>query len=149
MTPTKQTIRHNPAIGDYGDCMRACIACLLDKPIEEVPHFAYDGTGAAWERLETYWNKQGYATASMCLTEDVPFIMEMMQHLNPNIYYLLGCASPIADHLVVCRGDQVVCDPGFSATDPPSVENLKAGSGGYVWVTFLTPLNFTNIERTR
>lgn len=38
MTPTKQTILHDPANGQFGDCFRACIASLLDLPITAVPH---------------------------------------------------------------------------------------------------------------
>jgi len=37
--PVKQTIIHNPDNGMYGDCFRACVASLLEKPIEKVPHF--------------------------------------------------------------------------------------------------------------
>ena len=32
MTPHKQLYRHDPANGIYGDCGRAVIACLLDRP---------------------------------------------------------------------------------------------------------------------
>lgn len=38
MTPVPQSILHDPANGKTGDCFRACIASLLDFPIEEVPH---------------------------------------------------------------------------------------------------------------
>ncbi len=38
MRPVKQTILHDPANGQYGDCFRACIASLLELPINEVPH---------------------------------------------------------------------------------------------------------------
>jgi len=38
--PVKQTIMHDPKNGKYGDCQRACMASILEMPIEEVTHFA-------------------------------------------------------------------------------------------------------------
>ena len=41
MTPQKLTI----SSPDNGDCLRACIASLLDLPIEQVPNFMDNGKG--------------------------------------------------------------------------------------------------------
>lgn len=38
MKPVRQLYRHDPANGVYGDCWRACIASVLELPIEDVPH---------------------------------------------------------------------------------------------------------------
>ncbi len=39
MTPTKQTILHDPANGLHGNCLSAVLASLLHLPIEDVPLF--------------------------------------------------------------------------------------------------------------
>lgn len=38
MTPHKQLIRHDPDNGQWGDCWRTAVACLLDMPPADVPH---------------------------------------------------------------------------------------------------------------
>jgi len=55
MTPVYQTIID----GGLGDCMRAVIASLLDKSIEEVPHFLE--FGERWyDTLDEYLDVEGY-----------------------------------------------------------------------------------------
>ncbi len=39
MIPVDQQCLHDPARGVFGDCMRACIASLLELPASMVPHF--------------------------------------------------------------------------------------------------------------
>ena len=43
MTPREQTYKHDPYNGIQGDCVRTCIAAILEKPNAEVPHFLWDG----------------------------------------------------------------------------------------------------------
>ena len=43
MTPVQQQFLHDDAAGVVGDCFRACVASILDLPIEAVPHFALLG----------------------------------------------------------------------------------------------------------
>ena len=38
-----QTVKHDPENGLYGDCYRACVACLLNLEVDQVPHFYHDG----------------------------------------------------------------------------------------------------------
>jgi hypothetical protein len=42
--PQDQEFIYVPGV-QYGDCMRACVASLLDLPIAEVPHFLRDADG--------------------------------------------------------------------------------------------------------
>lgn len=57
-----QTILHDPDKKQYGNCMQACVASLLDLPMEEVPHFHHDGCDAPtfWERVEEFFLSKGY-----------------------------------------------------------------------------------------
>lgn len=52
MIPVDQEFMHDPANGTWGDCMRACVASLLDLPREAVPHFFAGGveTSAEFDR---------------------------------------------------------------------------------------------------
>ena len=43
MKPVQQTIT-----GEGGDCLRACVASLLELPIEEVPNFCEDRDWCVW-----------------------------------------------------------------------------------------------------
>jgi hypothetical protein len=44
MKPVDQSILHDPSNGQFGDCMRAMVASILELSIDEVPHFMHDGT---------------------------------------------------------------------------------------------------------
>lgn len=56
MTPVFQTIVDSVR----GDCERACVASILDLPIEEVPNFR--DPGIAWDDLLPHWaQRHGYA----------------------------------------------------------------------------------------
>lgn len=51
-----QTILHDPANGQFGNCMQACVASYLHRPLAEVPHFHHDGcaTDVFWDRVEDW-----------------------------------------------------------------------------------------------
>ena len=40
MTPVKQNITHDAV--SVGNCFQACVASILDLPLDEVPHFCND-----------------------------------------------------------------------------------------------------------
>lgn len=95
----KQSVEHLPEIGQFGNCMQACIASLLNLPMSVVPHFHVDGCDAPtfWERVETFVTRQGfvlmYGHAYDC----------MVIHSGPT---LRG-----TKHCVIGLGDKVVHDP--------------------------------------
>ena len=55
---------NDPATGTLGDCVRACIASVLDLPREEVPHFLLkpDGTPceAWWLQFHRWCRERGF-----------------------------------------------------------------------------------------
>ena len=62
MKPVDQQVLHDPDNGKYGDCMRACIASLLELPAEEVPHFFKTGNDNDFDdKLDQYLRWQGYS----------------------------------------------------------------------------------------
>lgn len=144
MTPCRQLIKHNPPEA-YGDCMRSCVAALLDLRPEDVPHFIEDGESdgdVVWARVEKWLAIRNLFVFSIVFAADVPEVLEAMSMRGGNgILYLLGCGSPRADHLVVACGGSVVCDPaGYAKND------LRRGSDGYCWVHILLPKTQTTFS---
>ena len=130
MRRQKQLYRHEPFKGIHGDCHRTALACLLDIPVEECPHFIGEAVERQewmargtlleplnWQVAQEEWlNERGYTTADIvfdgdggCRLED---IFGFMQARNPHTYYLLGGRSPRGtNHTVVCCGAGFEWDP--------------------------------------
>jgi hypothetical protein len=108
MTPVDQEFIHKPEEGQHGDCMRACIASVLDLPIAKVPNFAQldaDGEGNYWIMLAEFCRGHGYSFVTMqgrfVWSEDA-------------IYHVISGPSPRikgGHHAVVGRNGQVFFDP--------------------------------------
>lgn len=142
MRPNTCLVKHDPANGKFGDCTRCCIAALLDLPPEAVPHFFEtfsDLKGSAvWQSVDDYLRTQGLAMTHFCSVGDVEDVLRFMGTQNPSLYWMMGVASPNADHSVVCRGGEVVCDPsGYVLTQ------YKPCSDGMVWINVLVPISMT------
>lgn len=137
MTPYKQLIKHDPKNGQYGDCARTTIACLMDRHPQEVPHFLHDGEtdgNIFWKRVDDWLGIFGLRSFGLPFDTDVPGILAAMGNQYPDLYYMLGCASPTADHFVIACGNQIVHDP--AGHDP---SRLVRGSDGYVWAYVFVP----------
>lgn len=136
MIPIKQTIKHNPDNGQFGDCHRACIASILELPIEKVPHFGYDGNKDGqifWNRINEFLHQFGLKEVQFAFEGELKDILNMMKMLNPDIHYLLGCASKRGyGHSVVCFNDNIVHDP--TLMEPPHEYNKL---DGFYWITVL------------
>ncbi|HMY20843.1 MAG TPA: hypothetical protein PKA58_31180 [Polyangium sp.] len=111
MIPVDQSVFH-----ERGDCMSACIASILELPLEEVPHFAkYDD----WrERLDAWLRDRGMYSIEGIFNGD----------WRPDGLYLLGGKSPRHDgsHCVVARGHEVLHDPHPSRLGVLTQEHFKA-----------------------
>lgn len=129
MIPIKQTIKHDPENKQYGDCHRACIASILEIPIEKVPHFLYDGNDDGeifFQRTRDYLKQFGLMEVSFGFRAELKPVLEMMKILNPGIHYMLGCKSKKGyGHSVVCCNDQIVHDP--TLMEPPYEYNPMDG----------------------
>lgn len=145
MTPVMRSIPHDPSNGLYGDCHRACIASLLDLPLEEVPHFAHDNPSGEvfWDRQSVFLDSHGLAGVNVAFVEGTT-----REHLRrycrtncPGVYCILGGTSPLGvDHSVVaCDGD-VVHDP---SGHPPEEAIVGPCGDGVYWLTFFVPKRFT------
>jgi len=119
MTPTFCTVKDDPENRLYGDCVRACVAAILDMPSETVPHFFHDNcdgeTGNA--RVRDFLRPLGYAPFLINLpgSLDCGEILRMMGVMNAETLFMLFGRTDMNDHVVVCKGGKVVNDPSWLA----------------------------------
>lgn len=135
MTPAQCRVKHDPENGKFGDCVRACIASVLDvSNPETVPHFAHDNPDAdvMFERIRGYLLQFGYAP------HVVPYpptgLDEFLQGMatnNPTGYYILLGNTGEGDHAVVGEGGAIVHNPAWVGGD--IIEPHSQG----LWVTIL------------
>lgn len=108
MTPQDQEFIYIKDV-QYGDCMRACIASLLDLPIADVPHFLRDADGKSlgfWDGIYDFLEARGY---EYCPSQRL---------INPPEYHIIVSPSPRdpvnISHAVVGRNGSIVFDPHSS-----------------------------------
>ena len=121
MTPDICQVKHDPP-NSYGDCIRACVASLLDLPTLDVPHFVRDGAPGhvMQQRLREWLAPRGLVPMfSGFPASDTPDpVLEFMGAENPGVPYILFSA----DHAVVCRGGEIIHNPAWvrTALVPPA-----------------------------
>lgn len=103
--------------GVPGDCHRAATASILGMAVEDVPHFARYGLDDEPPDKHGWW----WAFVGFCATLEPPYdVLVVDEPPAPSESYddLFGCylatgKSPRGDwnHVVVCRGGQVIWDP--------------------------------------
>jgi hypothetical protein len=98
------------------DCVRACIASILEIDAADVPHF-YDqeDTVACQLRMQEWLRERGLIIAIVPLpgsmTQD-----EMFQYMSDNYtfhYFMLWCNSGDGDHAVVGINDKMAHNPAW------------------------------------
>lgn len=111
--------------GEKSDCMRACIASILDR--DDVPD-TFAGVRQEGEAVEQAWTEMrkwlaaiGYSAMIIPFEQDP---REQMEELNPVGHYMLLCSNN-DNHAVVCQGGKIVHDPAFYRT--PITGPLKNG----------------------
>jgi hypothetical protein len=106
----KQTKRGGGAVPpeERGDCVPACIASILGKPITAIANSHGEGW---WDRLQDECAKHGFALVHIDMDLEPPpaYWIASLPSLNlppdPN--------GKIALHSIVCRGGELVHDPAL------------------------------------
>lgn len=116
VTPVLCRTRHQPP-DSYGDCVRACVATILNLDAEAVPHFVHDGCDGTemQERLRSYLATRSLAPFWAHYPGDAPLaeVLDIVGSQNPNVPYLLYGHTGEGDHVVVCVGGEIVHDPNW------------------------------------
>lgn len=133
-------IPHRPDQGKYGDCLRACIASLLNvENVLDVPHFAHDGRiDLVDDRLREHLALHRLNMALHAFGNSTSFdeVLEITGKVNPGIPYLLFCNNGEGDHAIIIRDGAVFHDPSWFRVGPykPLEQN------GYWVLGVLTPI---------
>lgn len=126
MTPAMCRVKHDPENNQYGDCVRACVASIMDMDAEAVPHF-FDNIDSSDEagriRANNHMREwlaghghalfQAHYPGSVARDE----LFAMMEVVNPGVHYILCGSVGLGDHCVVCRGGKIVHNPAWLAMD--------------------------------
>lgn len=137
----KQLNGHDPANGVWGDCFRTAIACVLDLPPEEVPHF-YDNdqTPEGGELLVREWfSARGLALITLVFDgkqdddAELAAVLNAVGAQNPDTTFLIsGRSKRGCNHTVVGRNAEIIWDPS------PSETGLEGPcDDGFYWVQFI------------
>ena len=105
MNPVASRIPHSPKNGKIGDCLRACVASVLNLRYEDVPHFM-DRDG---EVNEDYWNVELCEWAERLEMQPV-FILPPFEFQGYSVVTGTTRDKSIL-HSVVYRGSKMVFDP--------------------------------------
>ena len=115
MTPQHSIVKHDPP-HSYGDCLRACIASVMDQPIEQVPHFAAHGATGDEAMVKVRQHLVPMAPFIVAWPGDIALgdLHEMQRvHTPHRSYILFGGTHNGGDHCVVCQGGEIVHNPAW------------------------------------
>jgi hypothetical protein len=129
MKPQQQKIK-KPG----GDCLRACIATLLDYPIDSVPNFVEAPAPedpncpfpGFWLALQSWLSDRGLWFLEMALHEKTPWMPIPL----PALAIALGETAAGVKHAVVVRLDEAAFVPVFNPW--PEAEIVGVGSLGFL-----------------
>jgi len=144
MRPQKQLFKHDPDNGTWGDCLRTCLAIMLDMDAKDVPHFMHgadmtetEGNPERDKIVEEWLDSKGYAEFSQAYGNECTLeaLLHVMKLLNPNIPYMLsGTSRNGTNHVVIGMGNKIICDPSL---DDSGI--IGPCDDGYYWIAVLVP----------
>lgn len=121
MRPQKQLFRHDPANEIWGDCFRTCIAIILDRDAADVPHFmdctATPDPADRDHKIDEWLGEQGLRRIEIYLNgaETMENVMVCGHRWGKGMPWMLsGMSRTPANHVVVCRGTEIFCDPSLT-----------------------------------
>lgn len=140
MKKHKQLIKHDPENGMYGDCVRTCIACLLDLDSpEDVPHKHdpfVDGGQISWFN-NNYLHGVGLHMVTIayddCLLpiKKFPDLIDALD-LTDQHYIMFGTTKRGTNHAAIYKNGKLVHDPS-----PYGGGIVKADKNGYYWIAII------------
>lgn len=111
MTPQKQTIFSDEKKGTVGNCLAACVASLLDLPIEALPHFSWY-MGDWYRMLYNFLKEKGYEVNGTQTIKENPDWHKGFKGIDG--YVIVGGKSPRGihnGHAVIYKDGQPFFDP--------------------------------------
>lgn len=119
------------------DCLRTCIASLLDLGPIAVPNFMEDSAKPAaevWSDVRRWLRTQGKSLWVMAYPGEASLdeVLSSVASVNPDMYYIVGGFAGYSDHVVIALNDKVVHDP--SRFSPGLTRASVASDGAKYWM---------------
>jgi hypothetical protein len=127
-------VKDDPENGSYGDCVRACIASMLELTSAEVPHFFETGDGEYCNTFMQQWLAERGLIAAFIGLPGKMSREEMFYHMISTYhdrYYMLWADFGSGDHAVVCRNDEIEHNPAWYRTP------MEGPHSSGMWITIL------------
>lgn len=140
MIAHKCQVIHRPQYGFYGDCLRACVASILEMEPDAVPHVFQDGCDGVEgdKRLTGFLRGVGLGTFRAYFPGDVS-LDDLLTHVasgsSENVCQILICSIDGGNHAVVIQNGKIVHDPALYV-----VRNYAPAVSGYWEVMALVKL---------
>jgi hypothetical protein len=140
MRENKQAYLHDPSNGIYGDCFRTAISCVLEIDRDQVPHVFHDGCDGfeADRRMNAWLAERGLTQFVLAFEGNDLTLEQLLSPVNAACrdalpeFLLYGRSKNGTDHVVICRGNEIVWDP--SQDDSGIVGPCKDGNW---WIVVL------------
>ncbi|MCB1688565.1 MAG: hypothetical protein KDI33_08770 [Halioglobus sp.] len=145
MKPQKQKYLHCPEEGQYGDCYRTCLACLLDLDRDDVPHFVDTMDPGEWERsvqprVDAWLRERGFVELALPATGDCDLDTILQLISSRGVYTILtGTSATGCNHCVIVGPDRSIHDPG---RDNPGI--VGPADDGFWWLSVLVPVQMAH-----
>lgn len=114
MKPVDQEHFRHVGAEQWGDCMRATLASLLELPLADVPHFAQEAKGEPsdyYEAIQDWLCARGFLMVMAMGSGQGKFFAPGCDH---DVYHLISGLSPRGNdlhHSVVGKNGQIEHDP--------------------------------------
>src|SRR3990172_6846928 len=140
----KQKFRHFPP-ESIGDCWRTAVACMLNLPVDAVPHFnnywpeTEETAKKAFEEERQFLESFGLRSVRCVYHGDCApeVLLTAFGTNNPGIYYLVtGSSRNGCNHVVIACDEKVVWDP---AIDDSGI--VGPSDDGYYHIEVYVPLD--------
>lgn len=114
MIPVMCMVKDDHEKGVYGDCVRACIASILELGASDVPHF-FEQPDASHLEMQLWLRARGEIVAMVPVPGDLTLqgLTEFMAVTYPNQCYMLWCTSAGGDHAIVADATGIVHNPAW------------------------------------
>lgn len=118
MIPIICAVKHDPP-NTYGDCVRACVAALMHRESEDVPHFFHDGDGeASFDRMRIWLAEHGRIPAYFPYSQEntLQDVLRGVVEVYGGVEFMLFCQSRDGDHCVIGQNGEIIHDPAWYKT---------------------------------
>lgn len=114
---------HKPDEGKYGDCLRACVATILELPRENVPHFYGGGVDEveATKAFNTFLSGRGLTSVHV---KQEGLTVDDIIGLAGDMFVDIHGVALNGDHAVVVKNGSIVWNPSAIQTEFEDIDGV-------------------------